>query len=168
MAEVRLRPSRSQDLAFVTALERHPDNRELIGQWSDIEHLAAMAGSQGREHWIVEREGTAAGYLIAYDCRAREAGFYVKRILVGDKERGTGSAALRAFIDRAFGLEGVACVWLIVRGRNARAQAVYRKLGFERFDPAPEEERRYDAAGEPAMPDAFRMRLARDTLRSAP
>jgi diamine N-acetyltransferase len=167
MAEVRLRRSRPEDLAFVTALERHPDNRELIGQWSDAEHLAAMAGEQGREHWIVERDARAAGYLIAYDCRARDAGFYVKRVLVGDKERGTGSAALRAFIDRAFGLEGAARVWLIVRDGNARAQAVYRKLGFERFDPMPEEESRYDAAGEPAMAGAFRMRLAKASLRAA-
>ena len=165
---VQLRPSRPQDLAFVTALERHPDNRELIGQWSDAEHLAAMAGSQGREHWILEREGRAAGYLIAYDCRARGAGFYVKRILVGDKERGTGTAALRAYLVNAFGLEGVACVWLIVRDRNARAQAVYRKLGFERFDPTPEEASRYDASGEPAMAGAFRMRLANASLRPAP
>ena len=165
---VHLRPTRAEDLAFVTALERHRDNRELIGQWSDAEHLAAMAGSQGREHWIVEREGRAAGYLIAYDCRARDAGFYVKRILVGDKERGTGTAALRAYIDWAFGIEGVACVWLIVRDGNARAQAVYRKLGFERFDPLLEEEICYDAAGEPPMSGAFRMRLAKASLRPAP
>ena len=167
-SHVRLRPSRPEDLGFVTALERHPDNRELIGQWSDAEHLAAMAGSQGREHWIVERDGSAAGYLIAYDCRARDAGFYVKRILVGDKERGTGTAALRAYLVNAFGLEGVACVWLIVRDRSARALAVYRKLGFERFDPTPEEGSRYDAAGEPAMAGALRMRLAKAALRPAP
>jgi RimJ/RimL family protein N-acetyltransferase len=161
MPNVRLRPSRPEDLAFVTALERHRDNRDLIGQWSDAEHLAAMAGSRGREHWIVERDASAAGYLIAYDCRTRDAGFYVKRILVGDKERGTGTAALRAYLVNAFSREGVACVWLIVRDENARAQAVYRKLGFERFDPTPVEEGRYDATGEPAMAGAFRMRLAK-------
>jgi ribosomal protein S18 acetylase RimI-like enzyme len=161
MAEVRLRRSREEDLAYVTTLERDADNRSFIGQWSDDEHRAAIAGKGLREHWIIERDGERAGYLIAYDCRGAGAGFYVKRILVAQKERGTGRAALVAFDERVFALEGVACVWLIVRGWNARAQAVYRSLGFTRFDPAPEEARRYDAAAERPGEDSFRMRLGR-------
>ena len=82
---MRLRPSREADLEWITALERHPGNRELIGQWSDDEHADAIAGRQGREHWIIERDGARAGYLIAYDCRAAGAGIYVKRILVAEK-----------------------------------------------------------------------------------
>ena len=156
---VKLRPSRAEDLPFITALERHPDNRELVGQWSDAEHRAAIAGEQAREHWIIERNGERAGYLIAYDCSGQDAGFYVKRILVADKERGSGTEALRAFIDSKLALDGVACVWLIVRDGNARAQAVYRKLGFERFDPTPAEARRFNAVAEPPVTGAFRMRL---------
>lgn len=162
---MRLRPSTPGDLAFITALERHPDNRDLIGQWSDWEHRGAMNASAGREHWIIERDGRPAGYLIAYDCRAREAGLYVKRILVADKERGTGSAALRRFMDQAFARPRVESVWLVVRTANARAQHVYRKLGFERFDPAPEDAKRYDAY-EPVTDDrAFRMRIQRTWIR---
>jgi ribosomal protein S18 acetylase RimI-like enzyme len=157
--DLELRPSRSDDLAFITALERHPDNRDLIGQWSDAEHLSAIARGNGREHWIIERDGRPAGYLIAYDCRAGEAGFYVKRILVADKERGTGSAALRRFVEMAAARPGVGCVWLIVRDNNDRAQAVYRKLGFERFEPAGEERERHDRLAEPPQERSFRMRL---------
>jgi ribosomal protein S18 acetylase RimI-like enzyme len=155
--DVRLRHTAPADLAFVTALERHPENRDWIGQWSDAEHLAAITGENGREHWIIERDGVAAGYLIAYDCRARGVGIYVKRILVKDKERGTGRAALAAFVEKAFARDGADCVWLIVRDDNARAQAVYRSLGFERFDP---EERSYDTLAEPPAEGCFRMRLS--------
>ena len=159
---VLLRRSRAGDLAFVTALERHEDNSKFIGQWSDEEHLAAIAGKGKREHWIIERDGRAAGYLIAYDCRFLDAGFYVKRILVSDKERGTGSEALRQYIDRVFAMNGVSCVWLIVRGFNVRAQHVYAKLGFERFEPADgEERRRYDSWAEAPAEGSYRMRLAR-------
>ena len=159
-----LRRTRPADLAFVTGLERHADNRDLIGQWSDEEHANAIAGRDGREHWIIEREGAAAGYLIAYDCRARGAGIYVKRILVKDKERGTGKAALAAFLDMAFGRPGVDAVWLIVRNGNVRAQAVYAALGFGRFEPAAEEASRYDAVAEAPEDRCFRMR----TLRPGP
>ena len=156
--DVRLRPSGAADLDFITTLERHPDNRDWIGQWTDAEHLAAIAGERGRSHWIIERDGTRAGYLIAYDCRANGADVYVKRILVKDKERGTGRAALRTFLDWAFS-DGTDAVWLIVRDNNARAQAVYRGLGFQRFDP--EDARRYDTAAEPPGEGCFRMRRAR-------
>ena len=156
---VTLRPTLDSDLGWVTALERHPDNREAIGQWSDEEHLAAVRGEGGREHWIVERDGARAGYLIAYDCRGRDAGIYVKRILVADRGRGTGKAALAAFLEAALARPGVGNVWLIVRNENIRAQALYEKLGFRRFEPEGAEGARYDAVAEAPMERCFRMRI---------
>src|SRR5688500_20327459 len=94
--EVTLRRSRPEDLAWVTALERRADHVDVIGQWSDAEHLEAIGGGRSREHWIVEREGRPAGYLIAYDCRGQGAGVYVKRILGEAKGLGTGQGALAA------------------------------------------------------------------------
>ena len=158
---VTLRPSTPADLGWVTALERRPDHREAIGQWSDAEHLDAIQRRNGREHWIIEREGHAAGYLIAYDCREAGAGIYVKRILIDRKERGTGRTALAAFLDDAFGREGVDVVWLIVRNGNDRARAVYESLGFEAFVPAAEDAARYDAVAEAPAEKCFRMRRLR-------
>ena len=147
------------DLDYVTTLERRNDNREHIGQWSDWEHLDAIEGRNGRGHWMIERDGKRAGYLIAYDCRARDAGFYVKRILVDRKDAGTGGAALAWFVHRAFAQQGASCVWLMVREANVRGRHVYEKLGFARFDPAPDEARRYDAFEEAPRDGVFRMRL---------
>lgn len=161
MTGVTLRPSRPTDLPFITGLERDPENRTFIGQWSDGEHLAAIAHEKGREHWIIEHDGVPAGYLIAYDCRSRGAGFHVKRLLVEEKNRGIGREALGQFGARALALDGVTCVWLNVRDWNTRAQKVYEKLGYARFDPLPEEAALYDAAAEAPGEDAFRMRLAR-------
>lgn len=163
--DIRLRPTRPDDLPFVTALERHPENRELIGQWSDEEHLAAIAKQDAREHWIIERDGRAAGYLIAFDGRAHGAGIYVKRILVREKDRGTGKAALAAFLESAFARAGVDFVWLTVRDTNLRAQAVYRGLGFERYDPSPQEAERWNALVDPAGNGVFRMRIEASAWR---
>jgi ribosomal protein S18 acetylase RimI-like enzyme len=157
---VNLRPTREADIAWVTALERRPDHRDAIGQWTDAQHLGAIRGEDRREHWIIEREARPAGYLIAYDCRSAGAGIYVKRILVDAKDRGTGRAALAAFLEVAFAREGVGSVWLIVREDNDRAQAVYRSSGFERFEPAGEQARRYDAIAEAPMDKCFRMLLS--------
>ena len=159
--EITLRPSTRGDLDFITALERRDDNRDYIGQWSDWEHLAAIEGRDGRSHWVIERDGERAGYLIAYDCRAGDAGFYVKRILVDQKDGGTGTAALRSFITQAFSKPNVSCVWLMVRAVNARGQHIYRKLGFRQFEPAPAEAARYDRFESAPGEGVFRMRLQR-------
>jgi ribosomal protein S18 acetylase RimI-like enzyme len=155
---VSLRPSLASDLPWITALERRPDNVEMIGQWTDAEHLDAIAGKGCREHWVIERDGEPEGFLIAYDCSAAGAGVYVKRVLVDRKEQGTGTAALESFLEIAFARPGVDRVWLIVRNHNARAQAVYGKLGFVRVDDASEEARRYDAVAEAPPEKCFRMR----------
>ena len=160
-----LRPSTPGDLSFVTTLERDPANRDFIGQWADDEHLDAMAGKAGREHWVIERDGERAGYLIAYDTRALDGGVYVKRILMQDKERGTGKAALAAFLDDACARHGIAFVWLQVWNWNARAQAVYTKLGFTFLDVPPQEEEswnRVDASREGVL----RMRIEASGWRS--
>lgn len=157
-----LRPSRPDDLDFVTALERRAEHLESIGQWTDLEHLATMQ-SPKREHWIIELDAAPAGYLIAYDGRARDAGIYVKRILVAEKDRGTGTLALAKYFDRVFGELRAKFAWLIVYESNGRGLAVYRRLGFQRFDPVGEVARRLDEAAEPPGTGAFRMLLkARD------
>jgi ribosomal protein S18 acetylase RimI-like enzyme len=163
---VRLRHTKPSDIAWVTALERHPDNRELIGQWSDAEHAAAITGERGRSHWMVERDGEPAGYLIAYDGGANYPGVYVKRILIARKERGTGQAALTAFLDDALTPEPVTFAWLLVRRENARAQAVYRKLGFAPFEPDAETGRSLGLAGDSPFGEAIAMRLGRERWRS--
>ena len=160
-----LRPATVADLPFITTLERLPESREHIGQWSDDEHREAIERRAGREHWIIEREGAPAGYLIAYDATDRAAGIYVKRILVADKERGTGTAALTGFLDDACARNGVEFVWLMVRERNERGQAVYRKLGMRRYDPSPEEAARWDATVDPAGEGVFRMRIEASAWR---
>ena len=132
---VELRPATEADLPFVTALERRPDHLEAIGQWSDAEHLAAIRREGLREHWIIEREGRPAGYLIAIDERRANGGIYLKRILVAEKGDGTGRAAMRRFIERAFGEVDAGFVWLNVRTENLRAQQLYASLGFRRVPP---------------------------------
>jgi RimJ/RimL family protein N-acetyltransferase len=116
----------------VLALERHKDNTPYIGHWTREQHRAAIAASD-REHWLIARahDGSPLGFLLAFDLRARGFGMFVKRIAVADKSRGLGREALGRFLRRAFGELGASHVWLSVRKGNARAERVYRALGFE-------------------------------------
>jgi predicted RNA-binding protein len=77
--------------------------------------LSAIAGENRRSHSSVERGGKPEGYLIAYDRRDEGAGTYVKRILVNEKGRGTGSEAMRIFVEKAFAEDRTEFVRLLVR-----------------------------------------------------
>lgn len=156
---VRLRPTTVADLAFVTGLERDADNREYIGQWTDEEHLAAIQGDRARTHRIIEVDGIANGYVISYDGAGHSPSTYVKRILVADKERGIGQAAMTLVLADAFSRPSNRFVWLLVREWNARAQAVYRKLGFVRYEPPEGEAAALAAYAEAPGPQSFRMRV---------
>jgi diamine N-acetyltransferase len=126
---VRLRPTQPEDLDFVLALEHDPENRPFIGSWTREQHLAAIASPE-REHWIVEHEARC-GYLIAYDLRSLGQGIYLKRIVLESKGAGLGRRALACFVEHAFRELDAAVVWLAVFADNARAQRMYRALGFE-------------------------------------
>jgi ribosomal protein S18 acetylase RimI-like enzyme len=164
--QVRLRRTTAADLAWVVAQERHPGNRELVGQWTDAQHLDAIHGRGGREHWLVERDGERAGYLICLDGRQQGGGIYVKRVLVTDKERGTGQAAMRAYLDEAFSRPGTDFVWLNVRDWNARAQACYRKAGMEPWEPEAAELWRIAHGISESMGGVTRMRITSGAWRS--
>src|SRR5258706_134123 len=101
-SDVALRPTETDDLAFVLALERHPDNGRFVCRWTRDEHAAAIVRAD-REHWIIERPGTPdpAGFLIAYDLRATGFGVHVKRIVVTDKSCGVGRRALTRVLEHA-------------------------------------------------------------------
>ena len=127
--DVRLRPTRPEDLDFVVALERSAENTPFVGQWSREEHAAAIARLD-REHCIIERSGAAAGYLIAYDLIAAGLDVYVKRVVAAEKSQGVGRESLRAFTRHAFAELGAHSVWLSVFAENVRAQRAYAALGF--------------------------------------
>jgi ribosomal protein S18 acetylase RimI-like enzyme len=108
----------------------------------------------------VEEDARPAGFIISRDCRSQGAGIYIKRVLMGEKDRGLGQAALAAFLERTRREYGQSDIWLIVRNENARAQAVYRKHGFVAFHPLAEEAARYDEIAEAPAEFCFRMILA--------
>jgi ribosomal protein S18 acetylase RimI-like enzyme len=134
---VRLRLTTRDDLDFVFALERVPENAAFVGQWSREEHAAAVARPD-REHWIIERVPGAerAGFLIAFELVAHGFGVYVKRIVVDEKSRGLGREALARFLEHARRDLAAPYAWLNVAPDNARAQRAYTALGFRALDVA--------------------------------
>lgn len=130
-ARVRLRPTMQSDLEFVLSLERDPENLPYITPWEKIQHEAAIRFPDFR-HFIIEAgpDLEAAGFLILIGCRNQHQSIELKRMVVRDKGRGFGRAALRVVKKIAFDDLGAHRFWLDVKKRNARARALYDSEGF--------------------------------------
>ena len=128
---VRLRPTMQSDLEFVVSLERDPVNLPYITPWERTQHEAAIRFPDFR-HFIIEGgEGLdAVGFLILIGCRSPHQSLELKRMVVQAKGSGFGRSALRVAKKVAFDDLGAHRLWLDVKKRNERAQALYASEGF--------------------------------------
>ena len=130
-ARVRLRPTMSSDLAWVVSLEQAAENLPFITPWDKTQHEAAIRFPDFR-HFIVEGGDDLApvGFVILIGCRNPNLAIELKRMVIQAKGAGFGRAALRMAKKIAFDDLGAHRFWLDVKGRNLRAQALYRSEGF--------------------------------------
>jgi RimJ/RimL family protein N-acetyltransferase len=129
--DVTTRSSTLDDLAFVMAAERAPDNAPFVLQWPRERHVEAMT-DPSYAHWIIENGGRPAGYLILMDLFNPHGSLQFRRLVVTEKGRGIGRAAVRLVKAAAFDRFGAHRLWLDVMEHNPRAQALYASEGFVR------------------------------------
>ena len=121
------------DLDFVLSVEQDPLNLPFITPWNRTQHEGAIRFPDFR-HFILEAGAgyPAAGFIILQGCRNSHHSIELKRmvLLPAHQGRGAGRACLRLLAQLAFSDLGAHRFWLDVKGRNERAQALYRSEGF--------------------------------------
>ena len=128
---VRLRPTAEEDLNFVLRAEWNEEDRPYVGRWPREKHLDALADDDA-EHLILERseDGAPVGYAILTGFGGGGGIFCLKRLVVSEKGRGYGRAAVRVIKDHVFDDLGAHRLWLEVFEHNARARHLYESEGF--------------------------------------
>ncbi len=139
MDDITLRSTRSADLKFVLAAERHSDNAPYVNQWSQKQHEDAIV-CKNNAHLIVEKTNAAAssenhsiqpiGYVILVGLENPHLSLLLKRIVILPKARGFGRKALRWIKFFTFEQLGYHRLELDVLASNKRAQHLYRSEGF--------------------------------------
>ena len=127
-AELRLRPTREDDLDYVVAAEAASDNAPYLAPSPREEHLSFLRDPRQR-HLIAESGERPVGFALLRlhpDDRAVE----LRRLAVTEKGRGYGRAALRLAMALAFEEHGAHRLWLDVKPHNERARSLYRSAGF--------------------------------------
>ena len=127
-AELRLRPTRAADLAYVVAAEADPDNAPFLAPSPRGDHRRWLE-DPGQRHLIAELEGAPVGFVLLR-MHPGDRAVELRRIAVTEKGRGHGRAALRAAIALAFADPATHRLWLDVKPHNERARSLYRSEGF--------------------------------------
>ena len=136
-----LRPMQPGDLDEVHALET-----ELFpaDAWPR-EMFDAELSHPARRYWVVTHERAVVGYA-GMMCIPPVADVQTIAVAAGHEGHGLGSALLRT-LHHAAVLGGGREILLEVRADNPRAQALYRRFGYQHIHTRP----RYYADGHPAL-----------------
>lgn len=128
-SEIVLRPTRLSELPFILTAEQHSENAPYIGQWTQAQHQAAIAGADSA-HLIAADHHRPVGYALLTGLENPHRAINLQRIVVTEKGQGYGRQILRWVKAFAFGTLGCHCLWLDVVASNQRAKSLYESEGF--------------------------------------
>jgi RimJ/RimL family protein N-acetyltransferase len=125
-----LRPARPADIPRIAALERLPEARNFVGQWSEERHFETMTGGDAR-YFVNEADGgELQAFAILRGLAETSRSIELKRIVVATPERGLGRKILEELIRKAFEEFKAHRLFLDVFEDNPRARHLYESLGF--------------------------------------
>ena len=120
-------PLSADDIAEVMRIERLPGYEGFVGRWTAEEHEAERTTPDTRYLGLRAGDGLA-GFVIFQ--KVRDPAIRLRRIAVGETDKGTGTAILRAALDWAFDALPAEAVSLGVALANDRARHIYLREGF--------------------------------------
>ena len=129
MSDVILRPTTAADLGFVVAAERDPDVAPFILPWAMERHAVALSDAD-LCHRVVSGPPGPVGFVLLAGLAGGHRSVEFCRLVIADRRRGYGRAAVRAVVRLAFGEFEAHRLWLDVKTHNARARHLYESEGF--------------------------------------
>ena len=127
---IRLRYSVPEDLEFILASEGDAAHTPYIGSWTRAQHCRAI--QQGDyNHFIIQNGDDLVGYAILKGMDSADKCIELYRIVVNEKGRGFGRAAIALIQQLCFGERGAHRLFLDVVEDNARAIHLYTAMGFK-------------------------------------
>ncbi|WP_109486923.1 GNAT family N-acetyltransferase [Occallatibacter savannae] len=128
---MRLRIAVPADVPAIVSLEGSPIARDYVGRWSKERHLTTLDSADARYYVSETERGDVEAYAILRGLSEDSRSIELKRIVVGQPERGTGRRILSEILRIAFRELGAHRLFLDVFEDNARARHLYESLGFK-------------------------------------
>ena len=129
MTELTLRPGTSADIEFIRSLEQRDDYAAFIYRWSQERHESTFAEADKRYLIGCDTGNVPYGFAILRDFGGDSTPHLV-RMAVANPGRGLGRRFLKLVCDWVFANSTAPAITLDVFEDNARARALYGRLGF--------------------------------------
>jgi len=140
---VQLRKAVEADIDFIMQLESRPEYSPFINAWPRERHARAMSDADFL-YLIVEFGGKSEGFAFLNGLQSPNRAIQLCRIALVASGRGNGHAVCRLVMKEAFETLGAHRLYLDLFEDNARAEHLYRSLGFQMEGLLREAERRGD------------------------
>lgn len=124
-----LRHARPDDLAFIVATESLPEHAPWINRWPRERHAQAMADPDYR-YLLFEDLAEPAGYAILAGLTSPNRAIELVRVALAKTGSGQGRRCIRLLMTEAFEQLAAHRFHLDLFEDNARAEHLYRSLGF--------------------------------------
>lgn len=125
-----LRPATPADIPRIVTLERLPESRRFVGQWSEERHRRALSDDDTRYLVCESESGDVLAYAILRGLSEDSGSIELKRIVVAAPGKGLGRKILEEVIQMVFEDLKAHRLVLDVFEDNARARHLYQRLGF--------------------------------------
>jgi RimJ/RimL family protein N-acetyltransferase len=126
-----LSPLTPADIPEVMRIERLPGYDAVVGRFTVEEHAEQFASPDACYFGLRDGE-RLAGFVIMQEIR--QPTVVLRRIAVGQPERGVGTRLVRGVMDWTFQSTSAQALKLDVHLDNARAKHVYEREGFRQYD----------------------------------
>jgi len=129
--EIELRKTTENDLQYVLSAEGDEENRRFITVWSEEMHRDVLDNAD-IEHLIIELKPNKqpVGFVILAGLQSEHRTIEFMRIVITEKGKGYGRAAVHAIKRHAFETLAAHRLWLDVKEQNMRARVLYENEGF--------------------------------------
>jgi diamine N-acetyltransferase len=140
---VELRKARGSDIDFIVELESRPEFSPFINSWPAERHANAMNDSDYL-YLIVEQDGQPEGFAFLNGLLSPNHAIQLCRLALAVPGSGRGRVACHLILREVFEIRGAHRLYLDLFEDNARAEHLYRSLGFQMEGFLREAERRGD------------------------
>jgi diamine N-acetyltransferase len=140
---VELRKARKTDLRFIVELESRPELSPFINSWPEARHARSLDDPDFL-YLIFEQNGQREGFAFLNGLQSPNRAIQLCRFALAAPGAGKGRTACRLIMREAFETVGAHRLYLDLFEDNARAEHLYRSLGFQMEGFLREAERRSD------------------------
>jgi ribosomal protein S18 acetylase RimI-like enzyme len=128
--QIIFRETKEADLNSVLRMERNPENRPFIRQWTREQHRDAIIDDNMAHLVIQTTSNKMVGYMILIGIENPDRSIRLQRIVVDRKGEGNGRSAIKLLKKMVFEKYKAHRLWLEVVQHNDRAYSLYKSEGF--------------------------------------